>query len=157
MYPPESCSAFHRGSCFIRWSDRHFGPPLHKHVRQVTAGARQTAILEITLDDRHPLMTAVLPDNDGVMRARWGTAPAPSDRHWALLTTLRPGQAVTGTVTSISDGGVTSVDIGGVTAMINAPAHPDEPSRSPAVGQQVTATVLHVDTIREQVTLTIRA
>jgi hypothetical protein len=46
------------------------------------------------------------------------------------------------------------VDIGGVTAMINAPAHPDEPVRSPAaVGQQVTATVLQVETIREQVTL----
>jgi ribosomal protein S1 len=42
--------------------------------------------------------------------------------------------------------------------MINTPAHPYEPSRSPAaVGQQVTATVLQVDTIREQLTLTLRA
>jgi small subunit ribosomal protein S1 len=69
-------------------------------LAQVTAGARQAAILETTLDDRHPLMTAVLPDNDGVMRARWGNPPAPSDRHWAFLKTLRPGQAVTGTVTA---------------------------------------------------------
>jgi small subunit ribosomal protein S1 len=87
--------------------------------------------------------------------------PAPSDRHWAFLKTLRPGQAVTGTVTSIRDRGVTSVDIGGITAVINAPAHPGQSFRSPAdvaaVGQQVTATVLQVDTIREQVTLTLRA
>jgi small subunit ribosomal protein S1 len=89
--------------------------------------------------------------------------PAPSDRRWAFLRTLRPGQAVTGTVTSISDGGVTAVDIGGVTAEIGTPARPGRSSRSPAAaaaaaaGQQITATVLQVDTIREQVTLTFRA
>jgi small subunit ribosomal protein S1 len=127
-------------------------------LAQVTAGAAQAAILETTLDNRHPLMTGVLPDHDGVMRARWGNPPAPSDRRWALMKNLRPGEAVTGTVTSISDDGTASVDIGGVTAMTSAPAHPGEPFRRPAaVGQQVTATVLQVDTIREQVTLTLRA
>lgn len=126
-------------------------------LAQVTAGASQASILEMTLDDRHPLMTAVLPDHDGVMRARWGTVPAPSDRHWALLKTLRPGQAVTGTVTSISGDRVTSVDIGGVTAQVSTPARAGEPSGSPAVGQQVTGTVLQVDTIREQLTITLPA
>jgi small subunit ribosomal protein S1 len=127
-------------------------------LAQVAAGAGQAAILEKILDDRHPLMTGVLPDHDGVMRARWGNPPAPSDRHWALLKDLRPGQAVTGTVTSISGDGTASVDIGGLTAMTSTPAHPGGPSRSPAAaGQHVTATVLHVDTIREQVTLTLRA
>ncbi len=92
------------------------------------------------------------------MRARWGNPPDPSDRHWAFLKTLQPGQAVTCTVTSISDGGVTSVDIGDVTTEIGTPARPGQSSRSPAAaGQQVTATVLQVDTIREQVTLTFRA
>ena len=127
-------------------------------LAQVTAGAGQAAILEITLDDRHPLMTAVLPDHDGVMRARWGNPPAPSDRRRAFLKALRPGPAVTGTVTSISDDGVTSADIAGVTAVINTPADPGESFRGPAAaGQQVTATVLQVDTVREQLTLTLRA
>ena len=98
-------------------------------LAQVTIGARQAAILEMTLDDRHPLMTGVLPDHDGVMRARWGNPPAPSDRRWAFLKTLRPGQAVTGTVTGISDRGVTSVGIGSVTAQIGPPA----PGSPPAV------------------------
>ncbi|MEI5102833.1 hypothetical protein RB200_35270 [Streptomyces sp. PmtG] len=31
-----------------------------------------------------PLCTAVMPDNDGVPRARWRTEPTPSDRDWAL-------------------------------------------------------------------------
>ncbi len=83
--------------------------------------------------------------------------PAPSDHRWAFLKTLQPGQQVTGTVTSISGSGVTAVDIGGVTAQISTPARPGRPSRSPAAGQQITATVLQVDTIREQLTLTFRA
>jgi small subunit ribosomal protein S1 len=126
-------------------------------LAQVTAGASQASILEITLDDRHPLMTAVLPDHDAVMRARWGNPPAPSDRRWALLKTLRPGQQVTGTVTGISGCGVISVDIGGVTAQVSTPARTEEPSGSPAAGQHVTGTVLQVDTIREQLTVTLRA
>src|SRR5579863_7597467 len=37
-YPLGSCSEFHRGSCFIRWSDRHFGSPLHKQDRTPRRG-----------------------------------------------------------------------------------------------------------------------
>ncbi|CAM5247445.1 S1 RNA-binding domain-containing protein OS=Streptomyces cyaneofuscatus OX=66883 GN=G3I52_07765 PE=3 SV=1 [Streptomyces cyaneofuscatus] len=44
---------------------------------------------------RVPLFTAVMPDSDGVVRARWRTEPMPADRHRALLMTLRPGQVVT--------------------------------------------------------------
>ncbi|WP_198171143.1 hypothetical protein [Actinoplanes awajinensis] len=35
------------------------------------AGARAAAVLSLYADERHPLMTAVLPDPDGVLRARW--------------------------------------------------------------------------------------
>ena len=48
------------------------------------AEARAIAVLPITEDDRQPLFTAVLPDADGVLRARWRTTPTASDRAWAL-------------------------------------------------------------------------
>lgn len=35
-------------------------------------GARAAAVLPMYVDERHPLLTAVLPDGDGVLRARWG-------------------------------------------------------------------------------------
>ncbi|MBS2534429.1 hypothetical protein KGQ20_16785 [Catenulispora sp. NF23] len=47
------------------------------------ADARAIAVLPITEDDRRPLFTAVLPDADGVLRARWRTTPTASDRTWA--------------------------------------------------------------------------
>ncbi|MFJ9025375.1 S1 RNA-binding domain-containing protein [Streptomyces sp. NPDC102259] len=108
-----------------------------------------------------PLFTAVLPDSDGVLRARWQTEPTPGDRDWAFLKTLRRGQVVTGTVTSIASFGVTFVDIGGFTAMINIPElswRPlDHPSDVVSVGQVVTAEVLDVDMVRERVPLSLRA
>ncbi|WP_460499211.1 S1 RNA-binding domain-containing protein [Glycomyces tarimensis] len=104
-------------------------------------GARAATALPMYADDRHPLFTAVLPDNDGVLRARWRTEPTPSDRHWALLKTLRRGQACTGTVTEIASFGVTFVDIGGFTAMVNIPElswrHIEHPSDVVSVGQEI--------------------
>ncbi|MFE7277299.1 RNA-binding protein [Streptomyces sp. NPDC057623] len=46
--------------------------------------ARAAALLSVYAGERMPLCTAVLPDNDGVLRARWRTEPTPSDRDWAL-------------------------------------------------------------------------
>ncbi|MCX5375170.1 RNA-binding protein [Streptomyces sp. NBC_00091] len=46
-------------------------------------GARAAAALSLSVDERHPLFTAVLPDSDGVLRARWRTEPTPSDLSWA--------------------------------------------------------------------------
>jgi small subunit ribosomal protein S1 len=40
-------------------------------------------LLSMYADERVPLLTAVMPDNDGVLRARWQTDPAPGDRDWA--------------------------------------------------------------------------
>ncbi|MGW7436978.1 RNA-binding protein [Streptomyces sp. NPDC054849] len=37
----------------------------------LVAGARAAAALPLYLDERHPLLSAVLPDSDGVLRARW--------------------------------------------------------------------------------------
>ncbi|MFD8570507.1 hypothetical protein [Streptomyces sp. NPDC059639] len=49
--------------------------------------ARAAALLSVYAGESVPLCTAVLPDNDGVLRARWRTEPTPSDRDWALRQT----------------------------------------------------------------------
>ncbi|MFI8092944.1 S1 RNA-binding domain-containing protein [Streptomyces sp. NPDC086080] len=127
---------------------------------QVT-GARAAAALPLDVGSRNPLFTAVLPDSDGVLRARWRTEQTPSDRNWAFLQTLRRGQIVTGTVTEIASFGVTFVDIGGFTAMINIPElswrRIDHPSDVVTVGQEISAEVLDVDTVGERVPLSLKA
>ncbi|PKT70977.1 RNA-binding protein [Streptomyces populi] len=133
----------------------------YRELTARVAGARAATALSLTLDERHPLFTAVLPDSDGVLRARWRTDPTPSDRNWALLKTLHRGQIVTGTVMKIADFGVTFVDIGGFTAMINIPELSwrsiDHPSDVVTVGQEISAEVLDVDMVRERVPLSLKA
>ncbi|ALO13644.1 Ribosomal protein S1-like protein [Streptomyces venezuelae] len=130
-------------------------------VTSQLASARAAGVVSMYAGEDLPLFTAVLPDGDGVLRARWQTEPTPSDRDWAFLKTLRRGQVVTGTVTTIASFGVTFVDIGGFTAMINIPElswRPfDHPSDVVSVGQQVTAEVLDVDMVWERVPLSLRA
>ncbi|WP_225995170.1 S1 RNA-binding domain-containing protein [Streptomyces arboris] len=130
-------------------------------VTSQLAGARAAGVVSMYAGEDLPLFTAVLPDSDGVLRARWQTEPTPGDRDWAFLKTLRRGQVVTGTVTTIASFGVTFVDIGGFTAMINIPElswRPfDHPSDVVSVGQEVTAEVLDVDMVRERVPLSLRA
>ncbi|KUN36958.1 RNA-binding protein [Streptomyces longwoodensis] len=125
------------------------------------ATARAAGVVSLYAGEDLPLFTAVLPDSDGVLRARWQTEPTPSDRDWAILKTLRRGQVVTGTVTTIAGFGVTFVDIGGFTAMINIPElswRPfDHPSDVVSVGQEITAEILDVDMISERVPLSLRA
>ncbi|WP_283298697.1 S1 RNA-binding domain-containing protein [Streptomyces sp. HNM0645] len=130
-------------------------------VASQLASAHAAGVVSMDAGEGLPLFTAVLPDSDGVLRARWQTEPTPSDRDWAFLKTLRRGQVVTGTVTTIADFGVTFVDIGGFTAMINIPElswRPfDHPSDVVSVGQEITAEVLDVDMVRERVPLSLRA
>lgn len=118
-------------------------------------------VVSLTTDERHPLFTAVLPDSDGVLRARRQTEPTPSDRDWAFLKTPRRGQVVTGTVTSIASFGVTFVDISGFTAMTNIPELSWRPFNHPSdvvsVGQEITAEVLDVGMVWERVPLSLRA
>ncbi|MCI4041459.1 S1 RNA-binding domain-containing protein [Streptomyces sp. TRM75563] len=125
------------------------------------SGATAMALLPLTVDERVPLFTGVMPDADGVLRARWGNEPTPSDRHWALLRTLRPGQIVTGTVTHIASFGVTFVDIGGFEAMINIPELSwrrfEHPSDVVSVGEAVEAEILGVEFLPERVSLSLKA
>ncbi len=48
-------------------------------LRRATAAT----VLSVLVDERVALMTAVLPDEDGVVRARWQWDPTPADREWA--------------------------------------------------------------------------
>lgn len=125
------------------------------------AGARAATVLSLYVDERHPLFTAVLPDDDGVLRARWRTERTRGDRDWAFLKTLRRGQIVTGTVVEIADFGVTFVDIGGFRAMINIPEvswrYIGHPAEVVTAGQEVTAEILDVDFVRERVSLSLKA
>jgi hypothetical protein len=121
-------------------------------VASQLASARAAGVVSMYAGEDLPLFTAVLPDSDGVLRARWQTEPTPSDRDWAFLKTLRRGQVVTGTVTTIAGFGVTFVDIGGFTAMINIPELSWRPFNHPSdvvsVGQEVTEPPLHPATSR---------
>ncbi|MFD5565718.1 S1 RNA-binding domain-containing protein [Kitasatospora griseola] len=131
-----------------------------EELAALAAGARAAAALPTTVDEHRPLSAAVLPDPDGVLRARWRTIWSPCDRTWAFLNALRPGQAVTGTVTGIADT-VTFVDVDGFTARIRQPELSwrwiGDPSAVVAVGRQVTATVLGADLVREELYLSLKA
>lgn len=43
----------------------------YQELATLVAGARAACALPVYLDERHPLLRAVLPDSDGVLRARW--------------------------------------------------------------------------------------
>ncbi|MEW1690030.1 S1 RNA-binding domain-containing protein [Streptomyces sp. NPDC091265] len=128
---------------------------------ELVADARTACALSLHLDEDRPLFGAVLPDSDGVLRARWRTEPTQGDRDWAFLKTLHAGRICTGTVTAIPDFGVTFVDIGGFTAMINIPElswrHVDHPSDVVTVGQRISARILDVDMSRERVSMSLKA
>lgn len=130
-------------------------------VSERIKGARAATALSMYADDRQPLFTAVLPDSDSVLRARWRTEPTESDRRWAVMKALRRGQVCTGTVTAIPPFLVTFVDIGGVIGQINIPElswrHIEHPTDVVSVGQEITVKILDVDMVRERVALSLRA
>ena len=133
----------------------------HAELAAWLAGARRALALPVREDQSPALFSGVLPDPDGVLRARWRTAPCPGDAHWEFLRTLNRGEVVTGTVAHIAPFHVTFVDIGGCTATVNLPELTwrrfDLPSDVVSVGQRVRAKVLDVDLVRERVSLSLRA
>lgn len=64
-------------------------PQLVAHL----SGARAAALISGYAHDRVPLTTAVMPDDDGVLRARRRTTPTPDDRLWALRREARDDSA----------------------------------------------------------------
>ncbi|WP_327371401.1 S1 RNA-binding domain-containing protein [Streptomyces sp. NBC_01217] len=131
-------------------------------LRMRLADARAVGILYVLGDQREqePLFTAVLPDEDGVLRARWRTDPTPSDIRWAVLHKVNRGEIRSGTVTSIAGCGV-FVDIGEVEGVINAAELSwqsfEQYTDVVEVGQDITVEVLDVDPVRERISLSRKA
>ncbi|MEU6066800.1 hypothetical protein ABZ864_20515 [Streptomyces sp. NPDC047082] len=66
----------------------------HPESADRISGVAAAALLSVYADERVLLFTAVVPDADGVVRARWRTEPTPADRSWAFRKTLRRGEIV---------------------------------------------------------------
>ncbi|GAA1234510.1 hypothetical protein GCM10009665_25890 [Kitasatospora nipponensis] len=114
--------------------------------------------------DRDPLLAAVLPDDDGVVRARWRNDSTRADDRRAYLHTLRRGEIVSGVVSATPTFGVFvdfDDDLGRAAGFINIPelswTHIDAVSDVVTVGQEVRVEVLAVDLEREQVALSLRS
>ncbi|MFJ5231361.1 RNA-binding protein [Kitasatospora sp. NPDC088391] len=99
----------------------------------------RAALLPLALDERRPLLTAVLPDPDGVLRARWRPEPGTDDAHWARLRALPLGDRVA--VVAGEDG---RTELDGLPAVLRGAALP---------GSMVVARVAGVDLVREHVLL----
>ncbi|MEU9844777.1 RNA-binding protein [Actinomadura sp. NPDC048032] len=74
------------GSIELVWQDpaghiasRIGGEEQFAELAALLAHARAAAVIPLTAGDHHPLFAAVLPDTDGVLRARWRTEPTSSE------------------------------------------------------------------------------
>lgn len=114
--------------------------------------ARAAAVLPWDGDERTALFTAVMPDDDGVLRARWRTEPTPGDRAWARLQTLRAGRTHTAEVIQATGDGDVLLDLGGVSAVIEAP-HGAGLAETLRPGRSVAVEVCDIDMVRERVTV----
>ncbi|MEV6104385.1 S1 RNA-binding domain-containing protein [Streptomyces sp. NPDC051940] len=123
------------------------------------------AVVPMLPGDRHPLLRAVLPDPDGVPRARWRTNPTPADDRRAYLCTLRPGDVVTGVVaTGLDDIGV-HVDLdhplGAGLGFLRVPEmsweHWESLDDVAPVGRRIRARILSVDFEFERLELSVKA
>ncbi|MFB7268567.1 S1 RNA-binding domain-containing protein, partial [Streptomyces nojiriensis] len=123
--------------------------------------------------DRRPLLAGVLPDADGVVRARWRTNRTPADERRTLLRSLRTGDVVTGTVVSGLDDVGVHVDLdldlglepeherGWPLGFLRVPEMSwesfEEVDEVAPIGRRIRAEVLHVDLEWERVNLSVKA
>ncbi|MFG2233037.1 S1 RNA-binding domain-containing protein [Streptomyces sp. NPDC048723] len=134
----------------------------------IRAGAhRRAGLVPLAQADRRPLLSGVLPDADGVVRARWRTNPTPADERRTLLSSLRTGDVVTGTVASgLDDVGVhVHLDLeherGWPLGFLRVPEmsweYFEDVDEVAPIGRRIRAEVLHVDLEWERVSLSVKA
>ncbi|GHI75463.1 S1 RNA-binding domain-containing protein [Streptomyces spororaveus] len=128
---------------------------------------RRAGLVPLAPADRRPLLAGVLPDADGVVRARWRTNRTPADERRTLLGSLRTGDVVTGTVASgLDDVGVhVHLDVeherGRPLGFLRVPEmsweYFEDVDEVAPIGRRIRAEVLHVDLERERVALSVKA
>ncbi|MYS79107.1 hypothetical protein [Embleya scabrispora] len=70
----------------------------------ISAPGHRAALVPLEPCDRHPLLAGVLPDSDGILRARWRTNRTRADERRTFIASLRVGDVVTGVVaTGLND------------------------------------------------------
>ncbi|MFF8772463.1 S1 RNA-binding domain-containing protein [Kitasatospora sp. NPDC015120] len=132
----------------------------------ITAGpGHRAALVPLEPADRRPLLAAVLPDEDGVLRARWRTNRTRAEERRTFLGSLRVGEAVTGVVaTGLNDVGVhvhLDDDLGRFLGFLRVPEMSwtrfDSVDDIAPIGREVRARIIGVDFAREQVSLSVKA
>ncbi|HSA53639.1 MAG TPA: S1 RNA-binding domain-containing protein [Yinghuangia sp.] len=125
---------------------------------------RRYALVPLEPADRAPLASAVLPDPDGELRARWRTDRSRADELRSYLASLRVGDTVTGVVSSgLCDIAVhvdLDDDLGRGIGWLRVPEMSwkrVELDDVAPIGREIRAQILSVDFAWEQVSLSIKA
>ncbi|GAA1126296.1 S1 RNA-binding domain-containing protein [Kitasatospora arboriphila] len=143
------------------WMGRADGP----HPAVPTGPGRRAGLVPLQPAHRRPLLAAVLPDADGIVRARWRTDPTPATGRRALLAGLRIGDVVTGTVASDLDDVGVHVDLdhpsGRSVGFLRIPEMSwtrfDSLDEVAPPGRRIRAQVLDIDWAWERVGLSVKA
>ncbi|MFC8536659.1 S1 RNA-binding domain-containing protein [Streptomyces sp. NPDC057249] len=125
----------------------------------------RVALVPLEGADRHPLLAAVLPDGDGVVRARWRTHRSRADERRTFLGSLRVGEAVNGVVaTGLRDVGVyvhLDDDLGRYLGFLRVPEMSwtrfDSVDDIAPIGREIRAEIISIDFVQEQVSLSMKA
>ncbi|MGW6845976.1 S1 RNA-binding domain-containing protein [Streptomyces sp. NPDC054958] len=143
----------------------------HAYPMISTGPGSRAGLVPLAPADRRPLLEGVLPDADGVVRARWRTDRTPADERRTLLGSLRTGDVVTGTVVSGLDDVGVHVDLdpeldleherGCSMGFLRVPEmsweHFEDLDEVAPIGRRIRAEILHVDLERERVSLSVKA
>ncbi|MEV7024627.1 RNA-binding protein [Kitasatospora sp. NPDC093558] len=131
----------------------------HADVRKGRA-----ALIPVDPADRHPLLSAELPDADGMLRTRWRLQPTRAERLRTYLGTLWVGDRVRGVVsTGLDDIGVhvnLGDGVGRYAGFLRVPdmswSRFDSVDDVAPVGREIEALVLNVEFSWEQVNLSMK-
>ncbi|WP_051781986.1 MULTISPECIES: S1 RNA-binding domain-containing protein [unclassified Streptomyces] len=138
----------------------------------ISAGpGRRAGLVPLAPADRRLLLAGVLPDADGVVRARWRSNRTPAEERRTLLRSLRTGDVVTGTVVSGLDDVGVHVDLdleraleherGCSMGFLRVPEmsweYFEDLDEVAPIGRRIRAEILQIDLEWERVSLSVKA